>query len=97
MDSDTRIRLQSKAKTQSELGLEAEECFVADVTSGDLAQAVTGCSAMIIATSATPKLIATSIPWFMFQRFIMREKVMPQFTFPQPPEEVRDAFFSLFF
>lgn len=85
------VRLQSKAKLQSELGLEEGECVVADVVNKDLSEAMKGCDAMVVATSATPKIVYTSLPGFMWKRFVMKEKVMPSFTFPQAPEEVRHS------
>lgn len=50
-----------------------------------------GCDSMIVATSATPKIVYWAMPTFLWRKFVMKEKVMPTFTFPQPPEEVRTA------
>jgi hypothetical protein len=80
--------VQSKAKLQKLLSLEDSECVVADVVAQDLAAAMSGCESLIVATSATPKIVFTSLPSFMWRRLVMKEKVMPSFTFPQAPELV---------
>jgi hypothetical protein len=84
--------MQSAKKAQSELGLSAEECVVADVTSNDLKSAMSGCSSLIIATSAKPQLFPPVLVWFLIEKYILRkEGAMPQFYFTQSPEEVRLA------
>lgn len=79
---------ESKAKLVAELGLDDAECVVADVAKDNLATKMSGCDALIVATSATPKLMWSSMPAFFWKRFVMKEKVMPGFTFPQTPEVV---------
>ena len=75
---------------QSELGLEESECVVADVANADLADAFAGCSKLVVATSATPKIDPWSLPGVLFNKYIMRKKQMPRFTFTQMPEKVCD-------
>lgn len=81
-------KLQGKRKLQSELALTDDETFVADVAKADLTKAVEGCTALIIATSATPKPVWSSFPGFFWARFVKQEKVMPKFTYPAMPEQV---------
>lgn len=64
------------------------EVIVADVAKADLSAAMKGVSALIVATSATPKPVWSSFPGFFWSRFVMKEKVMPKFTFPATPEQV---------
>ena len=81
--------VQSKSKLQQELSLDDAECVVADVANVDLSSAMTGCHALIVATSATPKIDYWSMPGFLWNKFVMKKRVMPNFTFPQRPEQAR--------
>ena len=89
--------VQSKKKTQKDLGLEDVECTVADVTSAQLSSAMSGCESLIVATSATPTINYWSLPGFLFQRYVLQQKVMPSFTFPQFPEKVSALSLSTLF
>ena len=81
--------MQSKGKTQNELGLAESECVVANVASSDLSAAMKDCYALIVATSATPKINYWSLPVVLLKKYIMGQKAMPEFTFPMMPEQVR--------
>jgi hypothetical protein len=81
--------VQSKSKLKDELGLDDAECAVADIASSDLSSIMKGCAALIVASSATPKIDYFSMPGFLWNKFVMRRRAMPGFTFAQTPEVVR--------
>ena len=62
---------------------------MADVAGSALGDACKGCTVLIVATSATPKISWASMPGFFWRKFVMQQRAMPGFTFPQMPEKVR--------
>ena len=80
--------MQSKKKLMGELQLTEQEVVVANVVGDTLGAAMEGCSALIVATSATPKLLWSSMPGFFWKKFVTKEKAMPGFSYPQMPEQV---------
>lgn len=62
---------------------------MADVVNDGLTEALKGCYALVVATSAKPELVWGSMPGFFWKKFVTKEEgAMPGFTFAQMPEQV---------
>jgi hypothetical protein len=89
VESELHSELQGKGKLQSELKLDENEIVIADVVNDDLTDAMKGCYGLVVATSAKPALVWTSMPGFFWKKFVTKEEgAMPGFSFRQMPEEV---------
>jgi len=84
--------LQSAGKLANETSLSKDSIFVADVTQGPeaLAEAMSGCEAVILCTSAVPKLILWSLFPVLWSRLTGKGGVRPRFRYAegQSPEAV---------
>lgn len=81
--------MQGKEILRTELKVDGSAVVIADVVKDDLTKSMKGCSALIVATSAKPELIWTSIPGFFWKKVVQKETgIMPGFNFAQVPEMV---------
>lgn len=81
--------MQGKETLKKDLQLDDSQIVLADVVNDDLTEKFQGCSALIVATSAKPQIIYSSMPGFFWKRFVQKETgIMPGFTFAQVPEQV---------
>jgi hypothetical protein len=81
--------MQGKETLKKDLQVDDSAVVIADVVKDDITEAMKGCSALIVATSAKPEIIWTSLPGFFWRRFVSKEQgIMPGFTFAQSPEQV---------
>lgn len=82
--------MQGKETLKKDLQVSDDAVVIADVVKDDLTEALKGASALIVATSAKPELIYSSLPGFLWKKFVVKETgIMPGFTFAQMPEVVR--------
>eukprot|EP00191_Tetraselmis_sp_GSL018_P010992 CAMPEP_0177600220 /NCGR_PEP_ID=MMETSP0419_2-20121207/13486_1 /TAXON_ID=582737 /ORGANISM="Tetraselmis sp., Strain GSL018" /LENGTH=311 /DNA_ID=CAMNT_0019093157 /DNA_START=333 /DNA_END=1268 /DNA_ORIENTATION=+ len=83
---------QSAGKLANETSLSKDSIFVADVTQGPeaLAEAMSGCEAVVLCTSAVPKLILWSLFPVLWSRLTGKGGVRPRFRYAegQSPEAV---------
>lgn len=87
------VRSKKARKALTKAGAEPDELVVADVTvKEELVSAMTGCDAVVMCTSAVPKIKPLSIVKLLFKKVILRraDPGRPQFKFPPKgtPEEV---------
>ena len=81
--------MQGKETLIKDLAVDDSQVILADVVKDDLTEKFQGSDALIVATSAKPELIWSSMPGFFWKRFLQKETgIMPGFTFAQSPEQV---------
>jgi hypothetical protein len=95
-DYDARgiVRSDKSAKQLKGWGATDDQIFMGDILSenGDavLQKAIQGCDALVIATSAVPKIKPFSLVKVMWAKITKQEGVRPEFTFKadQMPEQI---------